>query len=385
VQRRRDGAWHELFVETRAEVSEPALQTPEAFVAAVMRDATRANLLRDLELHFDWPKTDLSAFLGDPLHVAIVEAATRGLPDATVGYPIHYFDFMRGVVPLLVPGGAILTNDYGSCDRERLGGIFDRRPQQYGNSFAQDVNFTLFDAFAEVSGWDLVRSDDELESLHSALVTPGRFGSATRAAFAHRGTWGRSDADHLLDFHAAARVFRDRKEPGRALRFFLRCAELDPQNTEYRHLTADVALELGQPRLAFEHLMKGYALEPLRFDWEFMLGRATCLLKDYAAAIAWYERSLAREPHPVTYTNLGSVLEHEGRFADAYHCFHKALALDPKYDRANDRMKHLRDRVWEQAVAGFGPTSPPMARPTQTPSEQANEQSTEKPSEKTGG
>jgi tetratricopeptide (TPR) repeat protein len=360
VQRREtpDGPlWSALWIESRADVTDPALASPDAYERAITEDATRANLLRDLELHFDWrplpPGVSLATHVGDEVHAQILAKMTDGLPLATVGYPVHYLDFMRAIEPLLVEGGAIVTNDYGSTRRERLEGAFERRPQQYGNSLAQDVNFTVFDAFAAVAGFDILRTNDDLDSLHTAALTPHRFGPHAKREFGAQRVWGRQNGDNLLDFVAVARSLQKQNEHSRALRFWLRCVAIDPYVSEFRYRLGETALDAGFPRVALEHLSAGLALDPTGWDWEFMLGRAACVIDDNATAIAWYERSLVREPHPVTYTNLGSIHQHLGRLGEAWQCYKAALELDPNYKRANERMDQLRQKVWNDAVSSF--------------------------------
>lgn len=361
LQRRPDGSFHELAVEITADVDDPEL-TPDDVIADLARDATRHNLHRNLELHFSWLPVDLDAlFPTAPHHAAVVRAILAGLDDATVGYPYGYFDFLAGIAPALLPGGAILTVDYGSTRKSRLAGNFERRPQSYGNSIAQDINFTVYDGLAPVLGWDVLRTTEDLASTHASLVSHTPFGPRTRAAFA-AGYLGRTASDDLLDYSAVAKICFQRKEYQRALRFYERSVELDPKNLELRYRLGEVAMEAGFPELAVEHLRLGYAMDSERlWDFDFTLGRALVLVGEYAEAIPWYERSLARGEHPVTHTNLGVLFAQAGRLAEAHHAFKRALELDPGHARAAERMAQLKEQIWQAQVAAWSTPAPPAA------------------------
>ncbi|PIE17872.1 MAG: hypothetical protein CSA66_05300 [Proteobacteria bacterium] len=352
LQRRADGTWHELLVEVRADSDDPDL-TADAFVAGLVADAARYNLLNDLELHFSWGEVDLDALFAHPSHAAIVRSIVADAAEATVGYPYGFFDFLRELQPLMLDGGVVLTNDYGSVGRERIEGRFERRPQVYGNSLAQDINFTVYDGLPPVLGWEVLRSTSELDSVHAAAVCAGGFGPAARAFFDTH-YLRRRPADDLLDYVAAARAYLTKKEYARALRFFLRCVELDPYDPELRYRAGSAALDASLYAVAIEQLQRGHALDAQRgWDFDFQLGRAYCLAGDHDAALDWYRRSHARGEHPVTLTNMGVLHAYHGRHATAHACYTRALALDPHYERAHERLQSLKDLVWEAAVAGF--------------------------------
>lgn len=352
LQRRSDGTWHELLVSIRADV-DAAEGAAERFLADLEADATRYNLLKNLELHFDWGQVELDTLFEDPAHAAIVRAIVGDADEATVGYPYAFFDFLRDVQPLLLDGGVVLTNDYGSVSPERLRGRIERRPQMYGNSLAQDINFAVYDGLAPVLGWEVLRSSSELDSVHAAAVCAGGFGERARAVFAEEYK-RRRPSDDLLDYAAAARTYAQKKDFSRALRFYLRCIELDPDDPELRYRAGEVALDAGHYAVAAEELHRGFALDvSLAWDFDFQLGRAYTLLDDHATALEWYGRSLAREPHPVTLTNIGVLHAAGGRLSDAHRCYTRALELDPHYERARDRLAQLKDLVWEEAVKGF--------------------------------
>lgn len=376
IQRRQD-TWYEMLVETRASSEDPS-HDAAAYLAAVTGDATRTNLLRELEFHFSWRPLDLDNLpesLRDPAHLRALARFAEGMPEATFGYPARFFHYLRSVSELLVDGGLVITNDYGAASRQRARGAFDRRPQMYGNSLAQDTNFATFEAWAAEVGWTCLRSQSDLDSVHMALVAPRGVGPHTRAAYAEA-YQGVQVIDELLDHAATARLFMQRREFARALRYWLRAASMDENNVEFRYRIGEAAIECGEYDTAITHLLAGHALDPTGWDFDFMLGRSTCLAGQMDESRRWYELSLARDPHPVTHTNLGIVHLHEGREALAWASFNAALALDPQHQRAHERLQLLRDRVWQRAVdgwraelaaAGIAPPAEPATAPIPAP------------------
>ena len=148
----------------------------------------------------------------------------------------------------------------------------------------------------------------------------------------------------------------EKKDWDRAIRYWRRAIELDPENPEHHYHAGDVAMDAGHYAMAIEFLEQGrtFARDEDGLDFEFALGRATCLARDYPASIAWYEKALERENHPTTWTNLGVLYEHSERMADAFRCFLRAMKIDPNYARARERMQCLKDLLWRRSVEAFG-------------------------------
>lgn len=344
LQKREDG-WYAPWVETRAELH--AL-TPEAVVDRLVADATRSGALSELETRWDWRPFDLASLGGR--HAAILAAVTAELETATLFYPTLWFDFIAGVTARLVPGGVVVTNDYGFVDRERIVGLHERRPERFANCLGQEVQFVIFDALTEVTGWEVFRSRDPLDEIHRAVVAPQGLGEATRAELERRPLWGRPEWAHLLDFQAAAQHFARHGDPERALRFWQRCAEIDPEHADFHHSIGEAALELRLLELARDHLELGFELDPDAFDWEHSLGRVFALMEDRVSAKEWFKRSLAREEHPVTCVNLADIALAEDDLGQGYRWLERALRIDPDHALARERMAALRERVWQEAV-----------------------------------
>ena len=70
-----------------------------------------------------------------------------------------------------------------------------------------------------------------------------------------------------------------------------------------------------------------------------------CRRDYFSEAIAWYEKSLRRDEHWVTHTNLATLYEHEGRFEEARRGYLRALELKPDYEKAKRRLDRLASRI----------------------------------------
>lgn len=353
LSRRAGAGWHELMVTVGGIADDENAVDRESFLASIARNPTRRGLMEQVDVLWEWEPTDLAAVLPDARHRAAIERAVEAFPEATVGWPVRYFDFLVKVAAIVDERALVLTSDFGTNRDKKLGVRTTGRPHLYGNTLNQPVNTSLFSAWAEVTGLHHLRTVEDLTSLNSVITSAAPFGPAVRevfpALYMRLGT-----GDDVLDYWTAAVHFYEKKEHLRSLRFWLRCADLDRRNPEHRYRLGEIALELGQPDRAVIHLLVGYELDvDHAWDFDFQLGRAYAMAGDHASAITWYSRSALREPHPVTWTNLGIIQMHEGLFADAYHAFREALRLDPRYALAEQRLYSLKDAVWLKAMREF--------------------------------
>lgn len=352
LQLHAPGDWRAPWVETRGllGVGEDAA----AFVERLIGDATRPDLLASLETRWEWRPLAAEAWAAlGPFHQAVLAEATAGLEQATLFYPAVWLDFLRGVGERLLPGGVVVTNDYGYVGQDRIDGLHERRPERFANCLGQEVQFVIFAAAAAVAGWDILRSSDPLDEVHHAWVGPRGIGAKARAEHERKHLWGRPEWAHMLDFQAAAEHFQRHGDPEHALRFWQRCAAIDPQHPDFHYHIGETALDLRQVALAERHLLIGFELDEERFDWEHMLGRVAATAGERENAKMWFKRSFAREQHPVTCVNLSDLALDEGDLGGAYRWLERALALAPDNELARARMAELRDDVWRSAVREF--------------------------------
>jgi len=371
LQWRGADGWYEQWLEVKMTIEDRQSHWPtEELVDEILSNPTREGLVKEhLKVDYDWRKMGLGEVYDKALHRDVLTATARDLPNATIGYPHGFLDFVEGVQRFLAPGGVVLVNDYGSIEKKELAGLTERRPQIYGNSIANSINFAVFDAFAEVAGWHLVRSRDLLGSLHTAALRPEVPWTPREHQSFERNYLQSRAGDDILDYSAIAKGCTEKKEHDRALRFYRRCLEIEPESADFLYRAGDAAIDAGHYDMAVRYLEagRGFNAPDSGLDFEFQLGRATCLQQDYKAAIAWYEKALKNENHPTTWTNLGVLYESDGRLEDAFRCFKKAMEIDPTYERARERMTLLRDLFWKkklEELEGPGakdPLAPPPA------------------------
>ncbi len=357
---RRGAHWFESHVQVRAPLHDGEPPTADAVLERLLADARQRDLARELELHYEWHPVDLDAALGAP-HADLVRHATSGLDQVTLHYPIAFFSFALAMAQLLRPGGGLLVSDYGTVTRDQLALLRERRPAVYGNSWTHEVDFALFDALGALPGWQTLRTRDPLLSVHTALVRPSAPpGGALARDFARLYLHGHAGED-MLDFAAAARQATQAQDHARAARLWRRCLALDPASAELHYRLGEACIDAGHYARAIDTLEAGRALDPThRFDFEFHLARAHCLRGDAAEAERWYRAALALEEDPVTWTNLGVLLESARRFDEAYRAFKRALVLDPDATRTQERLALLKDRWWQQQVASLAPAERPV-------------------------
>jgi tetratricopeptide (TPR) repeat protein len=345
-----DGTWDELHVATTAHVTDGDPATVDELVAGWFADATVEGILGSLRTRNEWhavapPDSEL-----DALHAQIRARHADGLARATFSYPQAFIEFLFASAAVLRPGGTIVVNDFGSAEHDPRRMTRMPKPRLYGNSLNYEVDFTLFDAVAAVSGLRMIRTHDRLRSIHTAVFAAAELPPATQEAFdaIHRRQRGGQD---VLDFSATARLYLEQGDAGPAIRFLHRCIELDPYNPGFHHRLGEACIEAKLHDAARGHLRRGQALDPwLAHDFELLLGRAAAALGELDTAIAHYRISLSREPHPVTYANLASVHELRGDLPRALRCYQRALAFAPD-DELITRVEALRDRWWQAMVA----------------------------------
>jgi tetratricopeptide (TPR) repeat protein len=352
LQWRGAGGWFEQWLSVALDLPPDDASRPVAELQEeLLRDPTRQDLVSGtLALDVTWVRTPLEELAPDAVHRLALQTLVSDHGDLTLSWPKGFLQFTEAVAPLLAPGGYVACNDYGATDLRELAGLDDRRPQVYGNSLAHGVVFPALVAWARAAGWDGLHTTDPLESVHTAVLRPTPWTASERAAFAVFDA--AEGGDEIIDASTVARRFAEQREPERALRFYRRCLELEPDNVEHLHRAGCAAIEAGRWEHAIELLERGHALSPdAGWDFAFQLGRATCLLGDYEASRRWYELATTQEDHPVTWTNLGIVYEELGREGDALRCYESAQRADPDDARSRERIDALRDRFWQQEAA----------------------------------
>jgi adenylate cyclase len=90
-------------------------------------------------------------------------------------------------------------------------------------------------------------------------------------------------------------------------------------------------------KAAEENFLKGLKLDPDNPDLLYSLGGGLYFaMGKWDDAIKYMKRSIGLDPlRPISYLNLGNILTHAGRMAEANHYLRKVLEIDPEFQRAH--------------------------------------------------
>ena len=116
--------------------------------------------------------------------------------------------------------------------------------------------------------------------------------------------------------------------PG-AVRLYRRGLELEPDNVELLNAIGFSLFQQGKSQEAVVELEKALAIDPKHWKSHNNMALASIDLGELEVAEAHYRESLAIEPQPAIYNDLGFVLERLGMPEDATAAYRKALELDP--------------------------------------------------------
>jgi tetratricopeptide (TPR) repeat protein len=222
----------------------------------------------------------------------------------------------------------------------------------YGRSLNHAVVFNVFDAFCAAAGFDLLRTTSAAATMHTAaLRLGGPHAPPVREAFDELFVSHHASQD-LLDFSAAAQRFAETEDALRAMRFLDRALELDPYHPELYLRMGNACVAAGQVTLGLQYLTEGQALDHWRVhDFDFYVAAAHAHAGDLRAAIASYQRSLAREVHPATLNNLGRMCELLGDSDGACHWYRRTQRVDADNATARERLDALKQALWERELA----------------------------------
>ena len=342
VLRKGFEGYSEKYVQVRAEINGDE-SAPEEVIAELFDRPTRPELMERLDIEVDWRPAQLEEVFPEGPHPDIIRQTLSPLEEATIIYPYVFLDLLGAIGPAMKRGGIVLINDYGSCEIAAFDGLQDGRPKHYGNTMNHGVNFLILDAWCRREGRSHVRTDNPFRAVHSTAI---RFGGEISPAFASafaRLYVDRHDGEDLLDFVAAAREASTQEAYALAVRFYQRALQLDPDHLEALFRLGEACIDDDQAEQALAPLVRGKLLDSTGyFDFDFQTGRVFYRLERFDEALAAYERSLAREEDAATHTNIGRVHEDRKEWRKAYDAYCRALALNPKYERARRLVEALR-------------------------------------------
>jgi len=344
-----DEGWRTPWVETCAELGG---RERAAFIEALLADADAHGRQDRIRSTLQWRVIDARA-IGSPA-AEVLRRATAGMARARVLLPELWFAFMRAIAARLAPGGLIVTSDYGFVGRDRLAhiGPDDRLTERFADSLGQEVQFALFDELAAVLGWEIARTEDPLDEVHVAVVGPKGVAPAVRKLLDDR-LWGRTEAGQLLDFREAARVLESQGDRERALRFWLRCAAIDPRWPEPRERIVDLAIDAALLDLADLHLAAGRELTSDAAIWEHLAGRLAGARGDPEAARVHWMQAYMIEQRAATAIELARQALDGDDLGGAFRWLERALGASPEDATARGLLHEVRERSWRASVAHY--------------------------------
>ena len=120
------------------------------------------------------------------------------------------------------------------------------------------------------------------------------------------------------------------KEWDKAISFFLRAIELDPDDAAAYNNLGIAYNSQGNTTKAIELFEKAIELDPDYANPYYDLGIAYKAQGNYTKAIQSYEKAIELKPDYATaYNNLGIAYKNQGNFTKAIQSYEKAIELDP--------------------------------------------------------
>ena len=136
-----------------------------------------------------------------------------------------------------------------------------------------------------------------------------------------------------------------------AVRAYQRGLEVEPDNVELLNAMGFALFQQGSSDEAIVALEKALALDPMHWKAHNNMALAAIDVGELELAEAHYLESLAIEPQPAIYNDLGVVLERQGLVESAADAYRKALALTPELSSARFNLAASLARAGEFAEA----------------------------------
>lgn len=155
---------------------------------------------------------------------------------------------------------------------------------------------------------------------------------------------------YAREWRQLAEVFRMLGWTQKAITYYKRAAELDPQDIASRNNLGTLYLDQGMDKEALEVLKVAAGLKPRLAEVYNNFGIAYFSLGDFNKAIRIYRKAMRlSRGMPQIHLNLGSAYEEIGELDKAEKEYRKALALNPNYRKAHESlMKILEKKLGER-------------------------------------
>jgi Flp pilus assembly protein TadD len=248
-------------------------------------------------------------------------------------------DFM-----LLMPDSELFIVPAGGGEARRL--TANTPLMNSWHSFSSNGRWLVFSSKAYTPYTQLFLTHIDEEGNSTPPVVLERFTASDRAANIPEFVPIASDAmgriqENFLDAYSFLRAGMANERTGNypgALKLYRRGLALEPANVELLNAMGFALFQQGQSREAVVELEKAVAIDPKHWKSHNNLALASIDLGELELAEAHYRESLAIEPRPAIYNDLGVVQERLGLPEDAAASYRKALELDPKSSAAHTNL-----------------------------------------------
>lgn len=288
------------------------------------------NYLRDQvrpEHRFSPVKPD--ELFGSELHRQAIDSLISGWPQASLGYSAVGLETLSAMVKLTCPQGIVLVSDKAYASAEWMRGLNPESATRHGQSLAHPVNFPLFEAFMQVQGLSVCRTQDPAQALHSLMVY---YGSEIPTKLTETFTqdfidYPRNELSHSLLEGGHALMQAERLEE--ASRSLQRALNYRPSDGTLQYLLAVCLLNQERYSEAVQWLEKPHDDLYGLFNREILLAESWRLGGHPERALDAYRASLRHGENSQTYYNLALCQIELGQTAQARESLQRAATLDP--------------------------------------------------------
>jgi len=227
------------------------------------------------------------------------------------------------------------------------------------HSFSSNGRWLVFSSKAYTPYTQLFLTHIDEEGNSTPPVVLERFTAKDRAANIPEFVPIAADAmakiqEQFLDAYSFLRAGMANERTGNypgAIKLYRRGLEIEPGNVELLNAIGFALFQQGKSQEATVELEKAIAIDSKHWKSHNNLALASIDLGELELAEAHYRESLAIQPQPAIYNDLGVVQERLGLPDDAAASYRKALELDPKSSAAHTNLGSSLARSGERAEA----------------------------------